>query len=174
MYNEPVAWKKLMEFISDVTARYLNAQLKAGAQAVQLFDSWVGCLGQEDYREYVLPYSRRTISGIMPGATVIHFGTGNPALLPLMHEAGGNVIGVDWRIELGQAWDQLPGVAVQGNLDPIALLAEPEVLKTKAAAVMRHASGRSGHIFNLGHGILPQTPVDNVKRLVEFVHDWTD
>jgi uroporphyrinogen decarboxylase len=172
MYAQPQAWQKLMEFISDVTAQYLNAQIEAGVQTVQLFDSWVGCLGPDDYRKFVLPYSQRTINGITPGTPTVHFGTGNPTLLPLMSEAGGDVIGVDWRIELDKAWSQVPDKAVQGNLDPIALMADPDYMKDRAHEILRKAQGRPGHIFNLGHGILPQISVDSVKRLVEVVHDW--
>ena len=172
MYGDPKTWHALMEKLTQVTTQYLNAQIAAGAQAVQLFDSWVGCLGQDDYESFVLPHVRRTISGIESGVPVIHFGTGNPALLPLQKEAGGTVIGVDWRVELDRAWEQLPGVAVQGNLDPITLLSDPATIEKRSREILRKVQGKSGHIFNLGHGILPPTPVDNVKRLVDFVHRW--
>lgn len=172
MYREPQTWSALMETIADVTSAYLNAQIEAGAQAVQLFDSWVGCLGQDDYEKYVLPYTARTIAGIKYNVPVIHFGTGNPALLPLMKGAGSSVVGVDWRIELDQAWEQLGDVAVQGNLDPLVLMADHETIKQKSHEILRKANNRPGHIFNLGHGILPQIPVDNVKRLVEYVHEF--
>jgi uroporphyrinogen decarboxylase len=172
MYKTPELFSSLLGLLAQVTTEYLNAQIEAGAQAVQLFDSWVGCLGQEDYRRHVLPHVHSTISGITPGVPVIHFGTGNPSLLPLMHQAGGTVIGVDWRIELDQAWQLFPDSAVQGNLDPIVLMSEPSIIKERAQEILRKAGGRTGHIFNLGHGILPQTPVDNVRRLVEIVHEY--
>jgi uroporphyrinogen decarboxylase len=172
MYGEPQTWHALMEKLAHMTAAYLNAQINAGAQAVQLFDSWVGCLGQDDYERFVLPHVKRTISGIVPGVPVIHFGTGNPALLPLQKQAGSTVMGVDWRIELDRAWEQLPDVAVQGNLDPITLLSNAATIEDRSGEILRKVNDRPGHIFNLGHGILPPTPVDNVRRLVEFVHQW--
>jgi uroporphyrinogen decarboxylase len=171
MYRAPAAWRELMERLSRSITRYLNAQIAAGAQAVQLFDSWVGCLSPADYREYVLPYVRSIAEGLSPGAPLIHFGTGNPSLLPLMAEAGGGVIGVDWRIDLADAW-QAVGYdrAVQGNLDPTILLADRESIYAQARGVLAAADNRPGHIFNLGHGVLQQTPVDNVRALVDFVH----
>jgi len=175
MMSEPQAWHKLMEKLSAVVGDYLLAQAKAGANVLQVFDSWVGILSPSDYREYVLPYSQRAIE-IARGAgiPIIHFGTNTGGLLELIHEAGGDVIGVDWRIDLNTAWARLgDGVAVQGNLDPVALLAPWEELKRRAGRVLDQAGGRPGHIFNLGHGILPGTPVENVKRLVDFVHEHT-
>jgi uroporphyrinogen decarboxylase len=152
--------------------RYLNAQIEAGVEAVQLFDSWVGCLGPDDYERYVLPHTRGVIRGIRPGIPVIHFGTGTAGLLSLMRAAGGDVIGVDWRVRLDEAWTRLGGeVGIQGNLDPFVLLAPPSQIREQAAAVLQRAGGRPGHIFNLGHGVLPETPVENVIRLVEAVHD---
>jgi uroporphyrinogen decarboxylase len=170
MYRAPDAWRELMERLSRSITRYLNAQIAAGAQAVQLFDSWVGCLSPADYREYVLPYVSSIAAGLTPGTPLIHFGTGNPALLPLMTEAGGDVIGIDWRIDLADAW-QTVGYdrAVQGNLDPTILLADRESIEAQARAVLNAADNRLGHIFNLGHGVLQQTPVDNVRALVDFV-----
>ena len=172
MYREPAAWRELMERLSRSITRYLNAQIAAGAQAVQLFDSWVGCLSPADYREFVLPHVRTIAEGLTPGAPLIHFGTGNPALLPLMAEAGGDVIGVDWRIDLDAGWNAVGhDRAVQGNLDPMVLLADRDAIARQAGAVLAAAGGRPGHIFNLGHGVLQQTPVDNVRRLVDWVHE---
>lgn len=172
MYRQRAAWNELMELLSAMTSAHLKAQIEAGAQCVQLFDSWVGCLGQDDYREYVLPHSARTIAGIGTRAPIIHFGTGTAALLELMQQAGGDVIGVDWRIELSDAWRRLDyRSAVQGNLDPVVLFAEKSEIRRRVKAVFDHAGGRSGHIFNLGHGVLPSTPYENVKYLVEIVHE---
>jgi uroporphyrinogen decarboxylase len=173
MYRDPAAWHALMGRLSDAVAGYLNAQIAAGAEAVQLFDSWVGCLSREDYRVFVQPYTRRTIAAIKPGIPVIHFGTGTATLLDLMRDAGGDVIGLDWRVDLGQAWQQLGhGVGVQGNLDPVLLLAaEPNEIRRRAARILEGAADRPGHIFNLGHGVLVDTPVDNVRRLVDAVHE---
>jgi uroporphyrinogen decarboxylase len=171
MYRAPDAWRELMERLSRSITRYLNAQIAAGAQAVQLFDSWVGCLSPADYRKYVLPYVRSIADGLTPGTPLIHFGTGNPALLPLMTEAGGDVIGIDWRIDLADAWRTVGyDRAVQGNLDPTILLADRDSIFAQARGVLAAAENRPGHIFNLGHGVLQQTPVDNVKALVDFVH----
>ncbi|NOY30108.1 MAG: uroporphyrinogen decarboxylase [Planctomycetes bacterium] len=172
MYREPEAWHDLMQRLSRSIVLYLNAQIAAGAQAVQLFDSWVGCLSPEDYRRYVLPYVQQIAKGLSAEAPLIHFATGNPALLPLMAEAGGDVIGVDWRIGLAEAW-QTVGYdrAVQGNLDPLVLLADRETIATRATEVLEGAAERPGHIFNLGHGVLQQTPVENVRYLVDFVHE---
>lgn len=172
MHREPAAWRALMERLSRSVARYLNAQIAAGAQAVQLFDSWVGCLSPGDYREFVLPHVQSIAAGLTPGTPLIHFGTGNPALLPLMAEAGGDVIGVDWRIGLADAWQAVGhDRAVQGNLDPAVLLADRETIRRQAQAVLNAAAGRPGHVFNLGHGVLQQTPVDNARALVDFVHE---
>jgi len=172
MYREPDAWHELMQRLSRSIVLYLNAQIAAGAQAVQLFDSWVGCLGPEDYRRYVLPYVRQIADDLSVDAPLIHFATGNPALLPLMAEAGGDVIGVDWRIGLAEAW-QTVGYdrAVQGNLDPLVLLADRKTIAARATEVLEAAAERPGHIFNLGHGVLQQTPVENVRYLVDFVHE---
>lgn len=172
MYRDEAAWAALMARLVRAVARYLNAQIAAGAQAVQLFDSWVGCLGPEDYRRFVLPYTKALIAAIVPGVPVIHFATGNPALLPLLAEAGGNVIGIDWRIELDDAWKAIGhDRAIQGNLDPLVLLADRKEIRLRAQDILRRAAQRPGHIFNLGHGVLPQTPVDNVIALVEAVKD---
>lgn len=172
MYSDPGAWDALMGRLARAVALYLNGQIDAGAQAVQLFDSWVGCLGPDDYRRYVLPHSRAAIEAVRPGVPVIHFGTGNPALLPLFREAGGQVIGVDWRIRLDDAWRAIGhDRAIQGNLDPAVLLTSPAEIRRRAKEVLDQAAGRPGHIFNLGHGVLQQTPVENVIALVEAVHE---
>ncbi len=172
MYREPSAWHDLMQKLSRAIVLYLNAQIDAGAQVVQLFDSWVGCLGPDDYRKYVLPHMRTIVAGLKPGTPLIHFGTGNPTLLALQAEAGGEVIGVDWRIDLAEAWKTVGhDRAVQGNLDPMTLLADHKTIATRATAVLDAAANRPGHIFNLGHGVLQQTPVENVRFLVDFVHE---
>lgn len=172
MYREPQTWHALMTKLADMLADYLRAQIAAGAQAVQLFDSWVGCLSPDDYLTYALPYSQK-IFRALDGAPTIHFGTDTTTLLPLMRAAGGDVIGLDWRVPLHDGWRVLGDVAVQGNLDPLALFAPREVLAAKVRDILRRANGRAGHIFNLGHGILPDTPVDNVRALVEMVHEFT-
>jgi uroporphyrinogen decarboxylase len=172
MREEPEAWAALMTTLADVTGRYLNGQIAAGAQAVQLFDSWVGALSPGDYREFVQPHTRRAIQALRPGVPVIHFGVGTGGLLPLMKAAGGDVIGLDWRVELGSAWAALGhDVAVQGNLDPAVLLAGVGSIRRAAREILQAASGRPGHIFNLGHGIYKETPVEHVKALVDIVHE---
>lgn len=172
MYTDAGAWNTLMNCLTDSLIKYLLAQIKAGCQAVQLFDSWAGCLSTNDYREYVLPHTKAVIDGVKHAAPVINFATGNPALLPLLREAGGDVIGIDWRINLRDAWQAVGhDVAVQGNLDPIVLLSDMKTIRRKAGDVLNAAEGRSGHIFNLGHGVLPETPADNVKALVAMVHE---
>ena len=170
MYRHESAWHELMDRIARAVSRYLVAQLDAGAQLVQLFDSWVGCLSPNDYRRYVLPHSRTALGEASTRAPVIHFATGNPSLLPLLAEAGGSVIGIDWRIELGEAWRMVGhDRAVQGNLDPVVLLSDRETVRRQTEHVLAQAAGRPGHIFNLGHGILPQTPVENVLELIATV-----
>jgi uroporphyrinogen decarboxylase len=171
MYGDEGAWNALLSKVVRAQVGYLNAQVEAGCQALQVFDSWVGALSPADYRRYVLPHTRALLSGLVPGVPVIHFGTGTATLLPDMKAAGGNVIGLDWRVELGAAWRELGDVAVMGNLDPLTLLAPAEVLEREAGRVLAEAGGRNGHIFNLGHGVLPHTPVDAVVRLVDFVHE---
>jgi uroporphyrinogen decarboxylase len=171
MYTDPGAWHALMSRIARALSQYLNAQVEAGAQAVQIFDSWVGALSPDDYREYVLPHTREVIRNVTPGVPVIHFGTGTATLLELQKEAGGDVIGLDWRVRLDEAWARLGDVAVQGNFDSVALFTTPEVVRRRAKAVLDQAANRPGHIFNLGHGILPETPVENVVALVEAVHE---
>jgi uroporphyrinogen decarboxylase len=172
MRTDPATWNRLMEKLTAVTVRYLEGQIAAGAQAVQIFDSWIGCLAPDDYRRHVLPFTRRVISGIAETVPVIHFGTGTAGLLELMREAGGDVIGLDWRVDLGQAWRRVgDGVGVQGNLDPTALLADPAEIRRAVRHILSSAGGRPGHIFNLGHGVLPQTPWQHAAALVEIVHE---
>ena len=174
MYRDPGAWRALMEHLARSLAKYINGQIAAGVQAVQVFDTWVGCLGPEDYREFVLPYTRMMIQGITPGTPVIHFGTGNAMLLEAMRDAGGSTIGVDSRVELDEAWARLgDGVGVQGNLDPIVLYADRPYIRRRVERILKQAAGRRGHIFNLGHGILPDTPVENVVELVKIVHEMS-
>lgn len=172
MFRDEGAWKELMErFVRSITV-YVNAQIAAGAQCIQLFDSWAGCLGPDDYKRYVLPYLQQIIAGIIPGVPVINFATGNPALLPMLAQGGASVVGIDWRVRLDEAWATVGhNKAVQGNLDPCTLLADPAEIRRRAQEVLRQAGGRPGHIFNLGHGILQQTPVDNAIALVEIVHE---
>ncbi|HTG86929.1 MAG TPA: uroporphyrinogen decarboxylase [Pyrinomonadaceae bacterium] len=174
MYDDSGSWHAMMSLIARGLVKYLNAQIDAGAQAVQLFDSWVGCLGPDDYQEFVLPHSRAVIEGVKPGVPVIHFGTGTAALLELMRQAGGDVIGLDWRVRLDEGWQRVGhDVAVMGNLDPIALFASTDALRWQAKRILDQAGGRPGHVFNLGHGILPETPVENVIALVDMVHEMS-
>ena len=172
MWSDPELWRELMTKVSEVVRRYLRAQISAGAQAVQLFDSWVGSLAPEDYREHVAPHVKHILADVATaGVPVIHFGTDTTTLLEAQRDAGGTVIGVDWRIPLGEAWARIGyDRAIQGNLDPLLLLAPREVATERARAVLRQAAGRPGHIFNLGHGIVPETPVDTVKAVVDAVH----
>jgi uroporphyrinogen decarboxylase len=174
MREEPQAWAAMMTRLADLTGAYLNGQVDAGVQAVQLFDSWVGTLSPSDYQEFVEPYSRHAIRALRPGVPVIHFGVGTGGLLPRMKAAGGDVIGLDWRVDLGAAWERLGlDVAVQGNLDPAVLLAGPDAIRRAAGEILRAAAGRPGHVFNLGHGIHKETPVDHVKALVDMVHEMS-
>jgi uroporphyrinogen decarboxylase len=174
MYADAGAWHAMMELIARALVQYLNAQIEAGAQAVQLFDSWVGCLSPDDYKEFVLPHVRNVISKITPGIPVIHFGTGTATLLELQREAGGDVIGLDWRVNLDEGWDRIGNdFAVMGNLDPVELFAPIERIQASTRRILDRAAGRPGHIFNLGHGILPETPVDNVIALVDSVHEMS-
>ena len=173
MYRDPGLWHRLLEKLTDSVAKFLKAQAQAGAQALQIFDSWVGCLSPRDYREYVQLHMRRLFAELrVLDVPVIHFGVGTGELLKLMKEAGGDMIGLDWRIELDRAWSRLgPTVGVQGNLDPAVLLGPWDVIERRALEVLEQAGGRPGHIFNLGHGVLPETPPDALKRLVELVHE---
>jgi uroporphyrinogen decarboxylase len=174
MYNEPVVWRALMKKLSKTVAEYLNAQIEAGAQAVQIFDSWVGCLSPEDYRRFAQPYTKKVVDSIKGDAPIIHFGTGTATLLELMSEAGGDVIGADWRINLDDAWNRIGyDKGIQGNLEPVALYAPPEEIVGRVNDILERAQGRPGHIFNLGHGILPTTPVESVKVLVDAVRKFS-
>jgi len=174
MYNDAPAWHSLMAKLSRALVRYLNGQIDAGAQAVQIFDSWVGCLSPADYCEYVLPHTATVIDGIRNDTPVIHFGTGTAALLELMREAGGEVIGVDWRVRLDDAWRRIGyDVGIMGNLDPVMLFAGKDRIRTEVKKILDQSNGRPGHIFNLGHGILPETPVENVIALVNAVHEMS-
>lgn len=174
MYSAPQTWRALMEKLSAVLSDYLLAQIRAGAQAVQVFDSWVGALAPQDYETFVLPYSQKVLQAAQAEKVpVIHFGTNTATLLPLMKRAGGDVLGLDWRIPLDEGWKLLGGeVAVQGNLDPAALFAPREEIQKRVHDILRRADGKPGHIFNLGHGILQHTPVDNAKAVVEMVHGY--
>ena len=172
MYAEPVAWHELMRRLAELVGSYLAAQARAGAAALQLFDSWVGCLSPADYATYVFPHSQRALQlASAPGVPVIHFGTDTATLLGDFARAGGDVIGVDWRIPLDVAWERIgPGHAIQGNLDPAALLAPRADLEQRVRDILARAAGRPGHIFNLGHGVLPETPLEAVQGVVEWVH----
>jgi uroporphyrinogen decarboxylase len=172
MYHQPEAWHELLDKLASVARSFLHAQIAAGAQVVQLFDSWVGCLSPEDYRRYVLPYTTQVIGGLRDaGAPVIHFGTGTAMLLDAMREAGSDVIGVDWRIPLDDAWRRIgPDVGIQGNLDPVALFAPLPEIERRVDDILQRAGNRPGHIFNLGHGILPETPVEHVQAVADLVH----
>ena len=171
MFSEPEAFGVLMTKLTSALIVYLNAQVMAGAQVLQVFDSWVGCLSPDDYRMYVQPHMARLFRELTPDIPVIHFATGNPALYAAMRQAGGDVIGLDWRVDLVAQWDALGEVAVMGNLDPVALLGPRDRLLERARRLLSAVGGRPGHVFNLGHGVLPQTPVDAVRALVDFVHD---
>ncbi|MDR5695400.1 MAG: uroporphyrinogen decarboxylase [Armatimonadota bacterium] len=172
MYKAPAAWERLMELLGDAVTLYLRAQLAAGAHLVQLFDSWVGTLSPLDYATKVLPYLTRILAHCKEtGAPVIYFGTGTAGLLPLLATMEVDVIGVDWRIALDDAWERIGDHhAIQGNLDPAVLLGPFEEVERNVRDILRRAGGRPGHIFNLGHGVLPETPVDHLRRLVELVH----
>ena len=174
MYRDPATWHKLMSTISGVLGRYMEAQVEAGAQALQMFDSWVGCLSPQDYREFVMPHSRAVLErATATGVPVIHFGTGTATLLELLKEAGGSIIGVDWRIPLDEAWRRVGyDVGVQGNLDSLLLMAPPELLAERVRDILRRAEGRPGHIFNLGHGILPETPPESLDVVIETIRSW--
>jgi len=174
MYSLPSAWDELLRRLVAVVVEYAAEQVRAGADTIQVFDSWVGCLSVEDYRQYVLPRTAELVRTLQKKTSVpiIYFGTDTATLLPSMQETGAEVIGLDWRIPLDEGWRSLGFKgAVQGNLDPVVLFAGWKEVKPRAAEVLRRAGGRAGHIFNLGHGILPETPVDNVKVLAKFVQE---
>jgi uroporphyrinogen decarboxylase len=173
MYGDPKAWRLLMDRLTEMTITYLRAQITAGADVVQVFDSWIGALAPDDYARSVQPYMRRIFTSLGPtGVPMIHFGVGTAALLDAMRTDGATVIGIDWRMPLDVAWARIGHeVAIQGNLDPVALFAPPDILEAKARDILQQAAGRPGHIFNLGHGFLPGTPLENAIRLAELVRD---
>ena len=175
MYREPETWDVLMDKVARMTAAYLRAQVRAGAQCVQLFDSWAGALSPDDYRRFVLPATTRIVQEVKPeGAPVIVFGTGTGGMLDVMAEAGSQVVGADWRVDVDRAWDMIGhDRAIQGNLDPLVLFAPLDEVRPRVQSILNRADDRPGHIFNLGHGILPQTPVDTVRAVVEMVHEMS-
>lgn len=179
MFDEPELWAELMERLTDVVVGFARGQIAAGAQAIQVFDSWIGALGPREYARYVQPHMRRLFDGLrapgLPDVPRIHFGTGTATLLEQMAEAGGEVIGLDWRVNLDEAWERLGGsehVAIQGNLDPVVLNTAWATVEREAETILRQAGGRPGHIFNLGHGVLPSADPDQIARLVTYVHDF--
>lgn len=175
MYEDPEAWKVLMNKIADVVIVYLEAQVDAGAQVLQLFDSWVGCLGPEDFKEFALPYTKKVIDIVSKkGVPIINFGTNTGTYLHLVKQGGGDVIGVDWRVRLDEAWKTIGYEhAIQGNLDPVVLFGPVKEIRKRVKEVIDMAGGRAGHIFNLGHGIVLGTPVDNVRAVVDSVHEFS-
>jgi uroporphyrinogen decarboxylase len=175
MHGDPGTWRRLMEALGELVLAHLRAQVSAGAQALQLFDSWAGALDPTDYERSVLPTTRALFDGLQDlGVPVIHFGVETGELLETMRRAGGDVIGVDWRVPLDRAWERVgPDRAIQGNLDPAVCLAPWKAVRAKALEVLDRAGGRAGHVFNLGHGVLPQTPVGTLQRLVDLVHETT-
>jgi uroporphyrinogen decarboxylase len=174
MYAQPQAWHKLCGRFAELIADYMRAQVEAGAQAIQIFDSWAGALGRNDYREFALPHTRTIFERLRDvGVPLIHFGVGATAILEDLAEAGGDVIGVDWRQPLDEAWARIPDRAIQGNLDPTLLLGPRERLFAATDDVLSRAAGRPGHIFNLGHGVLPPTPLAHVQELARYVHRET-
>jgi uroporphyrinogen decarboxylase len=175
MYRSPQVWDELLGKLNAVLVEYIGDQVKAGADVIQVFDSWVGCLSVDDYRQFALPRTKELIQSLQKtGVPIIYFGTDSTTLLPSMNETGADVIGLDWRVPFDEGWKLLNHrPAVQGNLDPVTLFAEWELLKQRAQSILDKAGSRPGHIFNLGHGILPQTPVDNVKNLAKFVQQYS-
>lgn len=173
IFTQPNMWKELMEKLTTIVLHYLNAQIDAGVDAVQVFDSWVGCLSPTDYERFVLPYMKKIYQGLKTkGVPIISFSTGTSGMLELISEAGGDVIGIDWKTNIDSAWKRIgKKKAIQGNLDPAVLLASREVIKERVKDILNRTKARDGHIFNLGHGVLPQTPVENVKFLVDTVHE---
>jgi uroporphyrinogen decarboxylase len=172
MYGEPETWSLLMERLADMTSRYLRGQVEAGARAIQIFDSWAGALSPHDYRAHVLPHLRRIVASVQAlGVPVIVFGTSTFGILDLLASSGADVVGVDWRVDIDQGWARVGhDRAVQGNLDPVLLFAPQAEIERQVRAILAHVANRDGHIFNLGHGILPQTPVENVQFVAELVH----
>jgi len=175
MYGHPAAWHRFCDLLADLVGEYLVAQIEAGVDAVQVFDSWVGVLNAQDYREFILPHTRRIFERLAPyGVPTIHFGVGTGAILGELREAGGDVIGADWRTPLDEAWQRIGfDRAIQGNLDPTVLLAPLDRIFAATDEVLEKAGGRPGHIFNLGHGILPMTPVEHVQAVARYVHQQT-
>lgn len=174
MYKDPELWKTVMEILSEATTKYLNAQIEAGADAIQIFDSWAGCLSPNDYKKYVLPYMSKLVSNISSDLPIIIFGTGTNSLLELLKDTGANVIGLDWRVDIVDGWRKVGfDKAIQGNLDPVVLFASPKYVANESKKIIDIVGNRPGHIFNLGHGVLPNTPVDNVLRLIDEVHEYS-
>jgi uroporphyrinogen decarboxylase len=174
MYSDPESWHKLMDKISDVLIKYLNAQIKVGAQTVQVFGSWDGCLSPDDYTEFVQPYTKKLIDNIDRSVPLINFSTGTGTYLDRVAAAGGDVVGVDWKVRLDTAWDTIGhDKAIQGNLEPVVLFSNPEYIRKRVKEILDMAGGRPGHIFNLGHGIILGTPVDNVRAAVDAVHEFS-
>ncbi len=175
MHQEPAVWSRLMEQLTDMVVRYLQAQVAAGVQVVQLFDSWAGCLSPADYVTHVAPYTRQIFAALRSaGVSAIHFGTGTAGMLAEMAEAGGDVIGVDWRVSLDAAWARIGDRGIQGNLDPAVVLGSREGIREHTLDILRRAGGRRGHIFNLGHGVHPQTPREHLRYVVELVHESSE
>ncbi|MFQ6051557.1 MAG: uroporphyrinogen decarboxylase [Candidatus Hydrothermarchaeota archaeon] len=175
MYNDPVTYETMMDKVVETIISYLNAQIKAGVQAIQIFDSWIGCFSPQDYEKYVMPYTKRVIEGLeRDDVPVIHFATGSATLLEFMKKAGGEVIGIDWRINIDDAWKIIGyDKAIQGNLDPAVLFASKDEVEERVRDILMRVNNRPGHIFNLGHGVLPKTPVENVITMVRAVHKYS-
>ena len=173
MYSQTSAWNRLLEKLTTAVGDYVELQMNAGVQAVQIFDSWVGTLSCIDYERYVASHAKRLMGRICGRVPIIYFAVGNSHLLPAMQATGPDFLALDWRVPLKNAWDELGTVAIQGNLDPIVLCANRKTIQTQAREILNSVAGRAGHIFNLGHGIVPQTPVENVRFLVDFVHEHT-
>ena len=174
MFSDPEYWHKLLSKITELTGLYLNAQIDAGAQVVQIFDSWAGCLGPDDYKEFVLPYTKKVIDSVNGRVPVINFSTSTGTYLEILKEAGGDVMGVDWKVRLDEAWERIGfDKGIQGNLDPTTLFGPIPEMKKRVKEILAQADGRPGHIFNLGHGIILGTPVDNVRALVDAVHEYS-
>jgi uroporphyrinogen decarboxylase len=174
MYSQPNLWTNLLNGLSKMVSNYLRAQTQAGVDAVQLFDSWAGCLSPSDYEQFVLPYTKRVFEQLQTtGLPLIHFGVGTAGLLKTMGRAGADVYGVDWRVPIDEAWETLGSLAIQGNLDPATVLGTWDIVEARTHEILKRIAGRPGHVFNLGHGVLPETQPEQLKRLVRFVHDAT-